>query len=533
MYKTLVKLYLKESFSLKRLLGFDLKKSKVKAILIGLAIVYSLVVFIGAIGYMFFDLGDILNQMGQTKILLSFLTIYSLSLSIIIVLFRASGSIFYYKDYDITAPLPIHPRTILWAKMTVLLLILYGSSFVFTLPIVFSYFYWNGFTILGFIFYLVGFIFLPLVPVLFVSLISLLIAMLTSRFRKSKIINIILMFVIFIGIFMFSFSLNDVETNPLTGQIDLFAGISNAYPPFLWFINAVHDQNILNLLYLVGANGLLFYLFIHFIYGFVQKTNQKGIRANIKKNGKAITYQERSIITALVQKEFKKFFSITLYAVNAGLGPVLLTVLSIASLFYTQQIEGFLGEMIGVGLDVEILIMGLVGFSVAMTYTPAISLSLEGKNFWIIKSMPVKAETVMFSKIIFNLLLIIPIAVMSILLFGFSLRIGIVNQLMLILLVIAFGILISSVDAAINLWVPKFDFVNEVEVIKQSAGAMLAVFGAFGLMAMNGLFFYLVNKNLDLSISMLLMTLMNIIFALPFIYIIKSKSGALFNKMKA
>jgi hypothetical protein len=50
---------------------------------------------------------------------------------------------------------------------------------------------------------------------------------------------------------------------------------------------------------------------------------------------------------------------------------------------------------------------------------------------------------------------------------------------------------------------------------------------------MNGLFFYLVNKNLDLSISMLLMTLMNIIFALPFIYIIKFKSEKLFNKMKA
>ncbi|PKK98970.1 MAG: hypothetical protein CVV57_03960 [Tenericutes bacterium HGW-Tenericutes-2] len=533
MYKTLVKLYLKESFSLKRLLGFDLKKSKVKAILIGLVIIYSLVVFIGAIGYMFFDLGDILKQMGQTHILLSFLTIYSLSLSVIIVLFRASGSIFYYKDYDITAPLPIHPRTILWAKMTVLLLILYASSFVFTLPITFSYFYWNGFSVVGFLFYLIGFIFLPLVPVLVMSLISLLIAMITARFRKSKIINIILMFVIFIGIFMVSFSFNDVETNPLTGQINLFSGISKAYPPFAWFMDAVHNQSILSLIYLVASNGILFFLFIYFIQGFVQRTNQRGIRANIKKNGKAITYQERSIVTALVQKEFKKFFSITLYAVNAGLGPVLLTVLSIASLFYTQQIEAFLGEMVGTGLDAEILIMGLVGFSVAMTYTPAISLSLEGKNFWIIKSLPVKAETVMLSKIIFNLLLILPIAIISILLFGFSLRIGVLNQLLLIFLVITFGILISFIDSSINLWVPKFDFMNEVEVIKQSAGVMLSVFGAFGLMALNGLFYYLVSPHLELSFIMLWMALLNGVLALPFIYIVKTKSTPLFNKMKA
>ncbi len=533
MYKTLVKLYLKESFSLKRLLGFDLKKSKVKAVLIGLAIVYSLVVFIGAIGYMFFDLGRILDQMGQIKILLSFLTIYSLSLSVIIVLFRASGSIFYYKDYDITAPLPIHPRTILWAKMTVLLLVLYASSFIFTLPIVFSYFYWNGFSIIGFISYLIGFIFLPLVPVLVMSLLSLLIAMLTAKFRRSKIINIVLMFVIFMGIFMISFSMNDVETNPLTGQIDLFAGISNAYPPFEWFINAVHDHNFLNLLYLVGANGILFFLFIHLINGFVQKTNQRGIRANIKKDGKKIIYQERSVMTALVQKEFKKFFSITLYAVNAGLGPVLLTVLSVASLFYTSQIEGFLGEMVGVGLDVEVMIMALVGFSVAMTYTPAISLSLEGKNFWVIKSLPIKAETVMFSKIVFNLLLIIPIAVISILLFGFSLRIGIVNQLMLILLVITFGILISTLDAAINLWVPKFDFINEIEIIKQSAGAMLGIFGGFGIIALNGVFYYFASPTISLTNLMLLMIIINGILAIPAIYYVKNKSSILFNKMKA
>ncbi|MDR4968864.1 MAG: hypothetical protein RG740_04545, partial [Acholeplasmataceae bacterium] len=92
-------------------MGFDIKKSKVKAALIGLAIIYAIAVFVGAFGYMFFDLGRILNDMGQPKILLSFLTIYSLGLAIIIVLLRASGSLFYYKDYDILSPLPIHPRT--------------------------------------------------------------------------------------------------------------------------------------------------------------------------------------------------------------------------------------------------------------------------------------------------------------------------------------------------------------------------------------------------------------------------------------
>ena len=86
MYLTLVKLFLKENISLKRLMGFDVKQSKTKAVLIGLAIVYTLIVFIGAFGYMFFDLGRILNEMGQAEILISFLCIYTLGMSFFVTL---------------------------------------------------------------------------------------------------------------------------------------------------------------------------------------------------------------------------------------------------------------------------------------------------------------------------------------------------------------------------------------------------------------------------------------------------------------
>jgi ABC-2 type transport system permease protein len=533
MYQHLVKLFLKENFSLKRLFGFDYKKSKVKAILIGLAILYAVVAFIGVFGWMFFDLGKILNQMGQTHLILSFLTVYSIGLSVILVFFRASGALFHYKDYEILAPLPIHPRIVLMAKMTVLLIMLYVSSFIFTSPIAFSYFYWNGFSILGLIAYLIGFIFLPLVPVVFMTFLALGVTLITSKFRRSNLLSIILMFVVFLGLMFWSFSMNETTINPLTGQIELFAGIVDRYPPMRWFIEAIHEGNMLNLFYLVGSHVVIFGLFIYFIQGIVNQTNQRGIRQNIKKNGKPLKYQERSVLTALVQKEFKKFFSVPLYAVNAGLGPVLLMVLSIGSLFYRTQIEGFLAEMIGADLQVEILLMALIGFSAAMTYTPAISLSLEGKNFWILKSLPIEAEKIMLSKIIFNILLILPIAILSIFLFGISLQIHFLNQIFLIVLIIIFTLLISVMNAAINLYMPKFDFVNEIEVIKQSAGTLLGVFGGFALMAINGFLYYFIIKYVSFEVMLLLLILMNTVLAFPFAYIVKTKSQKLFNLMKA
>ena len=534
MYLKLVKLFLKENISLKRLMGFDVKKSKTKAILIGLAIIYALVVFIGLFGYMFFDLGRILHEIGQDEMLISFLSIYTLGMAFFITILRASGYLFYYKDYEILAPLPLHPRTVLFAKMTVMMILLYMTSFMFALPIMFSYFYWNGFHIIGLIYFMIGFLFIPLIPVAMISFLSLGIATLTAKLRHAKLMSTILIFVLMIGLMMVSFSINDVEQNPLTGQIDLFKGISRVYFPFDWFRVAVHELSFVHLLYLVAANAILFVLYLYFIQGLVHKTNQRGIRVNVRKTVGALNYQKKSPLWSVVFKEMKRFFGSTIYVVNSGFGPIILLVASVASLFFQAKLEEILGQAIGVdGLPIEVMIIGLIGFSLAMTYTPAISLSMEGKNFWIMKSLPIKPKTVMYGKIVFNLILMIPIAILSVVLFGISLNIPLVNQLVMILLVIVFSLVISCFDAIINLFTPKFQFVNDAEVVKQSAGALLAIFGGFAIMAINGVVFYFLSDVMDHALVFLCMVGVNLVLLIPLVLFLEKKTDSIFSKLQA
>jgi ABC-2 type transport system permease protein len=248
---------------------------------------------------------------------------------------------------------------------------------------------------------------------------------------------------------------------------------------------------------------------------------------------KVLTYETQSIYKTLINKEFKKFFGITIYAVNAGLGPVLLTILSLASLFYQDKIGDFLAQMVGVGLDIEVMVLLIVGFSVAMTYTPSITLSLEGKNFWIIKSLPIKSETIMLSKVFFNLLLILPIALISILMLGFSLKIPALSQIMMMGLVTAFAFLMSFLDAVFNLYIPKFDFKNDVEIVKQSASAMLGIFGGFAMLALNGVIYYFARDILDLNIMLFILLILNSLLAfLCYIWMMRI-SSPLIEKMQA
>ena len=245
----------------------------------------------------------------------------------------------------------------------------------------------------------------------------------------------------------------------------------------------------------------------------------------------AIRYIQRSPLISIVQKEFKKFFNSVLYATNAGFGPIILLVASVASLFFQSKLESILSEAMGVGgLPLEIMILLLIGFSLAMTYTPAISLSLEGKQLWLIKSLPIQPKTVIYGKIVFNMLLAVPIGILSILLFGISLKIPVINQLLMILLVISFSGLISFFDAIINLWTPKFNFVNDVEVIKQSASAFLAIFGGFAWMAINGFVYVQLDKYVSGSLVFGLMSVLNLVLLIPLVWLIETKTELFFRK---
>ena len=526
----LIKLQLKNNFSFKRFFGFDVKKNKTKTILMVVAILYALVALLGTFGYMFFDFGKILKEMNQVHLLLNFAAIYGLGFTMFTVLLRASGYLFYYKDYEILAPLPIHSRKLFISKLMVLLMMIYFVNFLITIPMMFSYFYWNGFNILGLLIYLIGFLMLPLIPFMLVSMMSLGISLLTSKMRYSKIINMVLMIGLLVGFLFLSFSMNNTTVNPLTGQIDLFTDITTYYLPFKWFNQAVDQVSMLHLGYLIGSHILLFGIYVFFIEKLASFTNKRGIRSQIKYKQKTLKYQEKPVVQSLVEKEFKKFFNSTLYALNSGIGMVLLIIMSVASLFFKADIESILSQEIGFAVQSEMMILIVFGFTIGMTYTPAISLSLEGKQLWILKSLPIKPATIMFSKILFNLILIVPIAYVSLIMIGIALSINLISILILLLLILIFAILVSCIDAVINLYLPKFDYNNETEVIKQSAAAFLGIFGTFALLITFGFLYYFLNDYVSLEINMLIITAASALLCIPFIWIIKEKSEKIFLK---
>ena len=109
--------------------------------------------------------------------------------------------------------------------------------------------------------------------------------------------------------------------------------------------------------------------------------------------------------------------------------------------------------------------------------TTATSISMEGKEWWIIQSLPIKTKTVFDSKILLNLTLIAPFYVIAEIISILVLQPSLIELCWLILLPIIFIVFACVFGITINIRFPMMKWENETVVVKQSAAAMIGGLG--------------------------------------------------------
>ena len=114
-------------------------------------------------------------------------------------------------------------------------------------------------------------------------------------------------------------------------------------------------------------------------------------------------------------------------------------------------------------------------------------MSLEGKNYWVIKSLPFDMYSVLKGKMLFNILLFLPVSVFGVITSCISMRATVVEYLAGIVYIVT-AVLFSTVYGMycgakrMNL-----EWENEIQVIKQgSAGAAYLLPNMLGTMILGG-----------------------------------------------
>ncbi len=299
------------------------------------------------------------------------------------------------------------------------------------------------------------------------------------------------MFVALIGVVVGSSYLSSTAANEemfinfVRGFSDLFARV---YPLAGLYEKAVTGGDALALLLYVGASllsialaGALFGRFFVRINSFLSaRTHQKRFVLGAQR--------QRSPRAALLAREWRHFLSINSYVLNSAFGPILslVAVVALAILVPRETIDMFLQLEGFDGIALSALPFAL-SWLISIGPTTACSVSLEGKELWIVKTLPIPAREWLLPKLRLNLQLFTPFAILDSLVIAWFFRASGVALAVLLLMPVLMGVFSALIGLIINCKFPRFDWTNAAKLAKNSAGVVAAVFISMAL-CLGGLF---------------------------------------------
>ena len=471
----LTKLELCNIFGLNVLRHTKDKKVKRKAYLMaGLWIFVILMVFsyVGGLSYglLYLEAGDVIPA-------------YLITLASLVMfffgVFKAGGVIFNRNNYDILCSLPVPQSAIVASRF----LRMYVENLILTLAVMIpgiAVYAW--FLKPGVLFYLIGIIctlFIPMLPIAAATFLGALVTAIASRMKHKSVAEALLSVVLILGILGFSSRMSGMEEEITIDMLkELSATVTELlgklYPPAVWMGNAMVSENLLQCLGCVGLCIVVFLVVVAVVSVKFHPICRGLFGTYAKHNYRMEKLQTSSAIWALCKKEFKRYFSSGIYVTNTIIGPIMGTVLSIA-----LCVVGL--DTITANLPISIDVEGVVPFFVAgifcMMTVSSVAVSMEGKNWWIVKTLPLSAKTILDAKILMNLLLFLPFWLVAEVFLILALKPDLLELFWMILVPIVIMVFSCVYGIFINLLFPVMNWESEVSVVKQSASALLGGMG--------------------------------------------------------
>lgn len=475
--KTLAKLELGNIFGLNVLRHTKDPKAKRKASLMaGVYVFLILVVFLymGGLSYG-------LVMLGAGDAVPAYLNAIASMVIFFFGTFTAGASLFNKNGYDILCSLPVSRTAIVASRF----LRMYAENLALTLAVVvpgIAVYAWLLHPGIGFwLTTVVGTFTVPFLPVAAASLVGAVVMAISSRMKHKSLVEAGLSILLVLGIFGLMPGLTGIEGNVTAEMLTELAStvlgiLEKLYPPAVWLGTAIIKGDIIGCLAcagvsIVGAMAVAAFISIRF-HAICRRLFSTAAGHNYQMG----RLEQRSLLGALCTREFKRYFSSGVYVSNTIIGPILGAVLSAAlCIAGVDRIK----QMIPLPVDISGLVPFLVAGIFCLMTASSVSVSMEGKNWWILKTLPLSTKAILDAKILMNLMLMLPFYLVSEVLLILALKPGLV-ELIWLLFIPGVVMLFSCVfGITVNLRFPMLDWESETAVVKQSAASLLGGMGGF------------------------------------------------------
>ena len=191
-----------------------------------------------------------------------------------------------------------------------------------------------------------------------------------------------------------------------------------------------------------------------------------------------------------------------------GLGLILTLALGVLGILFREKVLSILEVLSGYLPNTKKLIplflCGILMFLNATCCLATPTVSLEGKNIWIPKTMPISALTILQSKLLFHLIPVVPVMALCALCLGIAYGLSI-TALVLSVLVVS---LAACFNATLGLWAglrwARLDYISEAHPCKQSAAILVSMLSLMGLPVALGLGYWVLESMVSPTLYMAL-----------------------------
>ncbi len=464
------------------------KKRRGKALgyLIGQGVLFLLLMaycILNCVGFGYFGLGSVIPA--TCALVISVLSFF-------LTLFKSNGYLFHFKEYDMLMSLPFEAKNIAACKFMYMYLISIPWYMCVSIAMLVVYGIYEKPSFAVYPVWLVLSMILPLIPMLVAAFLGFLATRISAGFRNKSIAQTVLMTLIVLLCFGSRFFLEDMFKTNKTEEVlnvmsDYMEGAEKLYPPAGWFSGAVTKLQISDMLLLAGISLVLFFLVFIPVGRSYRKINS-ALQSHASSGHFVMTAQKRrSVRGTIAYKEFKRMTGSATYMTNVIIGEVFCVIVGVAVFFV--DVDKLIRMLLkDAPVTKEMLypaIPFIIYFFVGMVATTAISPSIEGKNYWIVQSLPIEKKTLYQGKMLFNMYLTVPFFVFATLSVCISAKVPLISTLLYLVLGFMLCAFSTAWGCVCGMKHMRLDWENEIEVVKQSSAVAIYLFpNMFSVMAL-------------------------------------------------
>jgi len=409
--------------------------------------------------------------------------------------FNTYASIYKAKDNDLLLSMPIKPSSILSAKVTVTYIMSMVFSCIFYIPTIIYYYTHVDQTVMSVVGSLLMFIVINIISTALVCILGYFIALASYKLKGKQYVTVILTIAFMGAYYYFYFKLNSYLQYIATNG-ELFAENIKGKAKLVYMFGHSFVGDVPSLLLYAGIS-IVFLGIVYFVlsrrYLKIMTTNrgEKKVEYNAEK-----AIKSKSVSSALLSKELARFTKSTVYLLNSGLGVLMLVAAGILLVFRADYVKSVVvpleAQIPGVSELFPLFILAIMMMLCSTVLITAPSISLEGKNIWVLKSLPVATIDIFNAKKKLQNVLGVPAAIIFTGLCSYAFDVKFETAVFLILTSVVYMMLVSSLGLMVNLLFPNLEWKDETVPVKQGLSILVMMFGGWAVVVLLGALYYFV-----------------------------------------